>query len=82
MNSTHLQCSVLEGQGLKRHLAFFILLQNGPQALLGSQLQDQTHVRAGSHSTQLGQVGMIQVGQERDFLSDFSVSIEQVLWLL
>ena len=79
---TNLQCSVLQRERLQGHHTLPILLQNSPQALLGRQLQHQTHIGGSPHTTQLGHILVVEIREERYFLSDLFVSIDEVVWFL
>ena len=63
-------------------MEFPVLLQGSMQTLFGGQLQHQTQVRTRSDSTQVGQVGVVKVGEEGHLLPDLSVGIEDMLGFL
>ena len=79
---TNLQCSILQRERLQGHHTLPILLQNSPQALLGRQLQHQTHIGGSPHTTQLGHILVVEIREERYFLSDLLVSVHEVVWFL
>ena len=78
----YLHGGCLQSGGLEDHVVLLVLLEHGPQALLGSQLQQQAHVGVCAHPAQLRQVGVVQGRQEGHLLSDLAVGVEEVFRLL